>query len=132
MFVAIPERHLIDRYNYTQKEVWMKNLSIALTIVIWSTGLYAGESEIRMSQKTIDINKGELSCGKVLKADKMQDTTKFLDVKAVCSNGEVYRMLTMYGSARDITVAIQCSKPFTGWGIEAAKEVGITAINCKG
>jgi hypothetical protein len=106
-------------------------LITALILSISTITAQAGESEIRMSQKIIDINKGDLSCGKVIKAEKIQDTSKFLDVKAVCSNGEVYRMATMYGSARDVKVAIQCSKPFTGWGQEAANELGITKTNCR-
>jgi len=106
-----------------------KTLIVALMMVAGIA--QAGEAEIRMSQKIIDLNKGSLSCGKVIKAEKIQDTSKFLDVKAVCSNGEVYRMATMYGSARDVKVAIQCSKPFTGWVKEAANELGITKTNCR-
>jgi hypothetical protein len=91
----------------------------------------AGEAEIRMSQKMIDINNGSLLCGKIVKAEKIQDTSKFLDVLAICSNGEVYRMGVMYGKARDVKVAIPCSKPFSGWGKEAAQEMNITSANCK-
>jgi hypothetical protein len=108
----------------------MKLIS-TLIFSITAIAAQAGEAEIRMSQKIIDINNGDLSCGKVVNAEKIQDTSKFLDVKAVCSNGEVYRMATVYGSARDVKVAIQCSKPFTGWGQEAANKLGITKTNCR-
>ena len=111
-----------------------KTLIVALMMVAGIA--QAGEAEIRMSQKMIDINKGSFSCGKVIKAEKIQDTSKFLDVKAVCSNGEVYRMAIMYGSARDVKIAIQCSKPFTSqydsYAKEAATEMNITSANCKG
>ena len=113
----------------------MKNTLTAIVLATIGITAQAGEAEIRMSQKIVDINKGALSCGKVIKAEKIQDTSKFLDVKAVCSNGEVYRMGIMYGSARDVKIAIQCSKTFTSqqdaYAKEAAQEMNITSANCK-
>ena len=109
--------------------------TLIVTLMMVAGVAQAGEAEIRMFQKMVDINKGALSCGKVIKAEKIQDTSKFLDVRAVCSNGEVYRMGIMYGSARDVKIAIQCSKPFTSqqdaYAKEASIEMNITSANCK-
>jgi hypothetical protein len=105
---------------------------IALSFLAVTGVANAGQAEIRMSQKMIDINNGSFPCGKIVKAEKVQDTSKFLDVGATCSNGEHYRMTVLYGSARDIKVVIRCSTFNTNGGFakEAAQELGITKSNC--
>ena len=113
----------------------MKNLMLMLAVFLsGATSVQAGQSEVRLAEKVIKIN--EYPCGKVLKATKVQDTKDYLDVRAECSNKEIYRVGILYGRARDVKTIIRCSvfgtnkDPYPSVHKEDGAMFGITPENC--
>lgn len=112
----------------------MKIIPVLAVFLAGAMSVQAGQSEVRLAEKVIKIN--EYPCGKVLKATKIQDTKDFLDVRAECSNKEVYRVGVLYGNARDVKTIIRCSvfgtnkDPYPSVHKEDGDLLGITPGNC--
>lgn len=104
-------------------------------LLLASTSVFAQSYEMKMATDVIKMNKGYLqSIGltcKVAKTEKVREFADLLDVKATCSNGDVYRVLELRGGKHNVKTLVHCGFEKLNGGDGQFHRYNITVANCK-